>query len=98
MRVLKFAHLDYLKTSRLNYMLLLFPILAAVMLLASADGSALFAVGYCLFAGIVLAAFPYGLAWQYHQDAGNWALAGQYRSMFIEAVNSNHCFTMRKRR
>ena len=61
MRVLKFAHLDYLKTSRLNYMLLLFPILAAVMLLASADGSALFAVGYCLFAGIVLAAFPYNL-------------------------------------
>ena len=47
---------------------------------------------------LVRAAFPYGLAWQYHQDAGNWVLAGQYRSMFIEAVNSNHCFTMRKRR
>ncbi len=61
MRILKFAHLDYLKTSRMNNMLLLFPILAAVVLLASADGSALFAVGYCLFAGIVLAAFPYNL-------------------------------------
>ena len=42
------------------------------------------------------AAFPYGVAWQYHQDAGNWVLAGQYRSMFVEAVNSSHCFTMRK--
>ena len=47
---------------------------------------------------LVRAAFPYGLAWQYHQDAGNWVLAGQYRTMFVDAVNSNYCFTIRRRR
>ena len=61
MRVLKFAHVDYIKTCRFNYLLLLFPCLAIAMLLASANGSALFSVGYCLFGGIVLAAFPYNM-------------------------------------
>lgn len=47
---------------------------------------------------LVRAAFPYGLAWQYHQEAGNLGLAAQYRNMFIEAVNRNYCFTVRKHR
>lgn len=47
---------------------------------------------------LVRAAFPYGLAWQYHQEAGNLGLAAQYRNMFIEAVNRNYCFLMRKHR
>ena len=45
---------------------------------------------------LVRAAFPYGLAWQIHQDAGNLQLATQYRSMFEDAVNRSYCFTMRK--
>ena len=47
---------------------------------------------------LVRAAIPYGLAWQYHQEAGNLGLAAQYRNMFIEAVNRNHCFHMRNRK
>lgn len=47
---------------------------------------------------LVRAAFPYGLAWQYHQDAGNLQLATQYRGLFEDAVNRNYCFTMRKYR
>ena len=47
---------------------------------------------------LVRAAFPYGLAWQYHQEAGNLGLAAQYRNMFIEAVNRNYCFLVRKHR
>lgn len=47
---------------------------------------------------LVRAAFPYGLAWQYHQDAGNNQLAAQYRNMFIEGVNSAQCFVVRKTR
>jgi hypothetical protein len=47
---------------------------------------------------LVMAAFPYGLAWQYHQEAGNLGLASQYRNMFIEAVNRNYCFVVRKHR
>ena len=45
---------------------------------------------------LVRGAFPYGLTWQYHQDSGNLSLAAQYRNMFVEAVNSNYCFSMRK--
>lgn len=45
---------------------------------------------------LVRVAFPYGLAWQYHQEAGNLGLAAQYRNMFIEAVESARCFFMRK--
>ena len=45
---------------------------------------------------LVRAAFPYGLAWQYHQEAGNLSLASQYRNMFIDAVDRNYCFRMRK--
>lgn len=41
---------------------------------------------------LVRAAFPYGLAWQYHQDAGNLGLAAQYRNMFVDAVNKSHAF------
>lgn len=41
---------------------------------------------------LVRAAFPYGLAWQYHQDAGNMGLAAQYRNMFVDAVNKSHAF------
>jgi hypothetical protein len=41
-------------------------------------------------------AFPFGLAWQYHQDAGNLQLATQYRDLFTDTVNKNYCFTMRK--
>ena len=41
-------------------------------------------------------AFPFGLAWQYHQDAGNLQLATQYRQMFEDSVNKNYCFAMRK--
>lgn len=47
---------------------------------------------------LVRAAFPYGLAWQYHQEAGNLGLSAQYRNMFIEAVNRNYCFLVRKHR
>ena len=47
---------------------------------------------------LVKGAFPYGLAWQYHQEAGNLGLAAQYRNMFIEAVNRNYCFLVRKHR
>lgn len=45
---------------------------------------------------LVRAAFPYGLAWQYHQEAGNLSLASQYRNMFIDAVNRNYCYSMRR--
>lgn len=45
---------------------------------------------------LVRAAFPYGLAWQFHQADGNLGLAAQYRNMFIDAVNSNYCFSVRK--
>lgn len=45
---------------------------------------------------LVRAAFPYGLAWQYHQEAGNLRHAAQYRNMFIEAVNRNYCYSVRK--
>lgn len=45
---------------------------------------------------LVRGAFPYGLAWQYHQEAGNLSLASQYRNMFIDAVNRNYCFSVRK--
>lgn len=41
-------------------------------------------------------AFPFGLAWQYHQDAGDLQIALQYRGMFENAVNKNYCFSMRK--
>ena len=47
---------------------------------------------------LVRAAFPYGLAWQYHQDSGNLSLASQYRNMFVEAVERNYRFMMRKNR
>lgn len=47
---------------------------------------------------LVRAAFPYGLAWQYHQEAGNLGLAAQYRNMFIEAVNRNYCYVVRRYR
>lgn len=47
---------------------------------------------------LVRSAFPYGLAWQYHQEAGNLALASQYRNMFIDAVDRNQCFVVRKHR
>lgn len=45
---------------------------------------------------LVRAAFPYGLAWQYHQENGNHSLASQYRNMFIDAVNRNYRFRMRR--
>lgn len=45
---------------------------------------------------LVRAAFPYGLAWQYHQDAGNNQLASMYRNLFVDAVNSSYCFMMRR--
>jgi len=45
---------------------------------------------------LVRAAMPYGVAWQLHQDAGNFSLAATYRNMFIDAVNSCYCFQMRK--
>ena len=45
---------------------------------------------------LVRAAFPYGLAWQFHQESGNFSLAAQYRNMFIDAVNRNYCFRMRR--
>ena len=45
---------------------------------------------------LVRAAMPYGLAWKYQQEAGNNGLASQYRNMFIDAVNRNYCFCVRK--
>lgn len=45
---------------------------------------------------LVRAAFPYGLAWQYHQEAGNLGLSAQYRNMFVAAVNANHCYQVRR--
>lgn len=47
---------------------------------------------------LVRAAFPYGLAWQYHQEAGNLGLAASYRNMFIDALDRNRCFIVRKYR
>lgn len=38
---------------------------------------------------IVRGALPYGLAWQYHQDAGNNQLAAMYRNMFIDGVENS---------
>jgi len=43
---------------------------------------------------LVRGAFPYGLAWQYHQEAGNLSLAAQYRNMFIDGVNNATMFTV----
>jgi hypothetical protein len=47
---------------------------------------------------IVMAALPYGLAWQYHQEAGNLSLASQYRNMYIDALEENRCFNIRSMR
>ena len=44
---------------------------------------------------IVRAAFPYGLAWQCHQDAGNLQLAAMYRNMFIDAVEDSKMIVVR---
>lgn len=41
-------------------------------------------------------AFPYGLAWQYQQEAGNFSLSAQYRNMFIDTVENNRCFFMER--
>ena len=62
MRILKFAKVDYLKTARYNYLLLGFPLLAVFILVTSMDSQALFAMAYCLFAGIILAAFPINIS------------------------------------
>lgn len=45
---------------------------------------------------LVRAAFPYGLAWQFHQNAGNLQLAEKYRGMFEDAVARYRCFVMRR--
>ena len=47
---------------------------------------------------ITRAALPYGLAWQYHQDAGNHDLAAQYRELFTNGVNNSYKFVMRRMR
>ena len=47
---------------------------------------------------IVRGALPYGLAWQYHQDAGNHDLAVMYRDLFTNGVNSSYKFVMRRMR
>lgn len=47
---------------------------------------------------LVRAAFPYGLAWQIHQDAGNHDLAVMYRDLFTNGVNSSYKFVMRRMR
>lgn len=44
------------------------------------------------------AAFPYGLVWLFHQEEENHGLASQYRNMFVEAVERNRCFRVRKYR
>ena len=43
---------------------------------------------------ITRVALPYGLAWLYHQEAGNLSLASQYRNMFIDTLESNQCFNV----
>lgn len=45
---------------------------------------------------LVRAAFPYGLAWQYARDENNLGLADQYRNLFVDAVERNQCFTVRR--
>lgn len=45
---------------------------------------------------LVRAAFPYGLAWQYHQEAGNLSLAAQYRNMFIDGVENARKFVVKR--
>lgn len=45
---------------------------------------------------LVRSAFPYGIAWQFHQDAGNLGLASQYRNLFADAVERNNCFILEK--
>lgn len=45
---------------------------------------------------LVRAAFPYGLAWEFHQDSGNLGLAAQYRDLFVDAVERYRCYTVRR--
>lgn len=40
-------------------------------------------------------AFPYGLAWQYHQEAGNLQLSALYRNLFVDAVESAKMIVVR---
>lgn len=44
---------------------------------------------------ITRGALPYGIAWQFHQNAGNLQLADTYRMMFNDAVNRAYKFVMR---
>ena len=68
------------------------PLLGAAQLVDDIDN------GLVYHDQLVRAAFPYGLAWQYHQEAGNLSLASQYRNMFVEAVDRNYCYTIRRGR
>lgn len=61
MRILKFAHVDYLKCRRFGYIMILFPALSVLMITMTNGIPTLFSVGYCLFAGIILAAFPFNM-------------------------------------
>ena len=47
---------------------------------------------------LVRGAFPYGLAWQFLQSEDRLSLAAQYRNMFVDAVNRNYCYQMRRYR
>ena len=58
MRALKYAKIDFMKMKKL-WWAVVFPIGAAVALVVSPDSSPLFAFGYCLFAGIIFATFPF---------------------------------------
>ncbi len=58
MRVLKFLKIDCLKMKSL-WIALFFPLLSIFILITSDVPNLLFAAGYCLFAGIIYATFPF---------------------------------------
>lgn len=61
MRILKFAWVDYLKCRRMGFILILFPVLAVVMVTMSQKMPTLFAVSYCLFAGIIFSTYAFSM-------------------------------------
>jgi hypothetical protein len=64
------------------------PLLGAAPLVEDIDN------GLVYHDDLVRGAFPYGLAWQIHQDAGNNDLAAMYRELFVNAVNGSYKYVI----
>lgn len=58
MQIVKYMKIDVIRSKKLSWALL-FPVLAVFILVRDEDTSSLFAYLYCLFAGIILASFPF---------------------------------------